>query len=421
MSWPELEQAAGKQFPNLTDVTRGPANAHTRLRLFDRPEGTVPGIILYRDNHYWCPYCEKIQLFLECKQEPYSMDLVTMFCYGEKEPSYKRLVPSGMLPALNLEGEIVTESDDILVKLEDRFGPLKQGEGMSDPAVVALRRRERLLFRAWCNWLCRPSRSEAEEEAAARQFSVVAAEVERGLMETPGPFMLGDDFGIGDIVYVPYLERMSASLYYYKGFNLRDEHPKIGEWFSALEGLECYRGMMSDFHTHAHDLPPQMGGCYTSGSAQATAAAASVDNGPFTSGLLLGNQLDPAAYPEPADSKAEAAHRLLRHRTTLLAVNPVGEEALDVGLRDVVRVLLFGGEPPEPTKGVKGVDAALRYVRDRVSVPRDMPIWSGARLRDAIEAVARGYGNAIGPPIASRNRYDQDPRPFKDARAAALK
>ena len=41
-----------------------------------------------------------------------------MFCYGEKEAWYKRVVPSGMLPALELDGELITESDVILAHLE---------------------------------------------------------------------------------------------------------------------------------------------------------------------------------------------------------------------------------------------------------------------------------------------------------------
>ena len=66
-----------------------------------------------------------------------------------------------------------------------------------------------------------------------------------------------------DLIFVPYVERMNASLAYYKGYRLRAEHPAIDRWFRALEQLETYRGTQSDFHTHAHDLPPQMGGCWS--------------------------------------------------------------------------------------------------------------------------------------------------------------
>ncbi len=115
--------------------------------LFGMSEADVR-LTLYRDNHAWCPYCQKVWLWLEEKQIPYRIEKVTMFCYGEKESWYKRKVPSGMLPAVELDGRIITESDDILLALERVFGTL--AAGMEDPQVLPLRQLERLLFRAWC-------------------------------------------------------------------------------------------------------------------------------------------------------------------------------------------------------------------------------------------------------------------------------
>lgn len=104
--------------------------------------------MLFRDHHAWCPYCQKIWLWLEEKKVPYRIQKVTMFCYGEKEKWYKKIVPSGMLPAVQLDGKVITESDDILTALESSFGPLHKGMGHRD--VLPLRKLERLLFRAWC-------------------------------------------------------------------------------------------------------------------------------------------------------------------------------------------------------------------------------------------------------------------------------
>lgn len=57
-----------------------------------------------------------------------------MFCYGQKEDWYRKIVPTGYLPALAIDGKITTESDVILQKLEDEFGPLN-GQSMTDDAV----------------------------------------------------------------------------------------------------------------------------------------------------------------------------------------------------------------------------------------------------------------------------------------------
>ncbi|MGK7884238.1 MAG: glutathione S-transferase N-terminal domain-containing protein, partial [Crocosphaera sp.] len=92
LSWTELE--------NLTDWTRdninGSTNSQAILRLFGHEEKDIR-VTLYRDNHAWCPYCQKVWLWLEEKQIPYRIKKVTMFCYGTKERWYKKIVPSGML------------------------------------------------------------------------------------------------------------------------------------------------------------------------------------------------------------------------------------------------------------------------------------------------------------------------------------
>ena len=72
-----------------------------------------------------------------------------MFCYGNKESWYKKIVPSGMLPAVQIDGKTITESDDILIALEHIFGALN-GQSMDDENVIDNRNLERQLFSAWC-------------------------------------------------------------------------------------------------------------------------------------------------------------------------------------------------------------------------------------------------------------------------------
>ena len=52
--------------------------------------------------------------------------------------------------------------------------------------------------------------------------------LQSALAATPGPYFL-EQFSIADVVFTPYIERMAASLFFYKGFVLRDpqKHPRI--------------------------------------------------------------------------------------------------------------------------------------------------------------------------------------------------
>ncbi|MGK7892091.1 MAG: glutathione S-transferase family protein [Xenococcus sp. (in: cyanobacteria)] len=393
LSWQELAALTNFQI----DTVNGATNAQAQLRLFGHDESDIR-VTLYRDNHAWCPYCQKIWLWLEEKQIPYQIKKVTMFCYGKKESWYKRKVPSGMLPAIELDGQIITESDDILIALEKVFGVL--GWGMEDPQVLPLRRLERLLFRAWCNWLCYRSRSSREENYNRDQFIEIVALVEEALARTPSPYFLAD-FSTADVIFTPYVERMNASLYYYKGYSLRELNPHLSQWFDAMESRATYRGTQSDFHTHVHDLPPQMGGCWENGEAQMLINKARVDNGPWMG-------LPDVMYPEPETSRSEALHRVLKHRDNIVKVNPAPDTLFEEALRCALTYMMTGEKCLPPT----GSDSALRYLRDRINVPRDMSIYAAKRLREALETTAALVGDGQGKPIPFNHRRDQDPAHF---------
>lgn len=397
LSWSELESLASFEL----DRVNGPTNAQAKLRLFGAREADVR-VTLYRDNHAWCPYCQKVWLWLEEKRVPYRVEKVTMFCYGKKEDWYKKIVPSGMLPALALDGQIITESDDILLALERAFGPVEYG--MQDPAVLPLRQLERLLFRAWCGWLCQPAGWFRQESSNREQFVGVVQKVEAALGQTPGPYFL-EVFSTADIVFTPYVERMNASLFYYKGYSLREENPRLSDWFDAMESRPAYRGTQSDFHTHSHDLPPQMGGCYENSDPQTAVNQKRVDEGPW-----LG--LPDVAYAEPETSKFEALARVIKHKENILRANPVDAAVFDEALRCGLTRLMTGErcEPPD------GSDVGLRYLRDRINVPRDMSIYAAKRLRQALEDTAALAGERQGPPISMRDRRDQNPVDFAVSR-----
>ena len=396
LSWSDLASLAMPE-PNRIE---GPTSAQATLRLFGQPESNVM-VTLYRDHHAWCPYCQKIWLWLEFKRIPYRIRKVTMRCYGPKEPWFLEKVPSGMLPALELNGRLITESDDILLALEQQFGPL--GMAMTVPEALELRRLERLLFQAWCIWLCSPRLSPRQQVLAREQFQDIARRFERELNREEGPWLRGPEPQTVDLIFVPYVERMNASLAYYKGYRLRAEHPAIDRWFRALEQLETYRGTQSDFHTHAHDLPPQMGGCWPDDGAEAKRLAERIDRGDG-----LGE--DEACWDadHQADQAVIALSRVLRHQQRLREVNPMGAAAFDQPLRCALTRLVRNTPCPPPA----GSAAGLRYLRDRISVPRDMPLPAARLLRQALEATAQLDGPEQAKPLPVRDRFDQDPRPF---------
>lgn len=71
--------------------------------------------------------------------------------------------------------------------------------------------------------------------------------VDRELAAAGGPFFLGADLSLADITFVPMLERIAASLLYYKGCAVRGggRWPAVERWFEALERRPTYLGTKS--------------------------------------------------------------------------------------------------------------------------------------------------------------------------------
>lgn len=131
---------------------------------------------------------------------------------------------------------------------------------------------ERRVFSDWCGWLCTSS---APRQRQAN-FEATMELIESELGVSSGPFFL-EDFSLVDIVFAPFLERMDASLTFYKGFRMRTEgleipsdcrfersigrYPNLERWFAGMESRPTYIATRSDYFTHCYALPPQLGGC----------------------------------------------------------------------------------------------------------------------------------------------------------------
>lgn len=104
--------------------------------------------------------------------------------------------------------------------------PRAQGDP-SHPRVRPLLSLERQLFSCWFRWLT----SSANEGAQRLNFISLMDSVDDELRQAGGPFFLGPELSMVDCMFAPFLERMAASLPYYKGLPVR------------RQAQVCFRGM----------------------------------------------------------------------------------------------------------------------------------------------------------------------------------
>eukprot|EP00182_Erythrolobus_australicus_P002991 CAMPEP_0185837318 /NCGR_PEP_ID=MMETSP1353-20130828/11184_1 /TAXON_ID=1077150 /ORGANISM="Erythrolobus australicus, Strain CCMP3124" /LENGTH=509 /DNA_ID=CAMNT_0028536219 /DNA_START=225 /DNA_END=1754 /DNA_ORIENTATION=- len=293
-------------------------------RTFDSASDSTSNSIkftLYRDRYYWCPYCQRVQLQLELKRVPYRIQMINMNCYGSKPREFLSKVPSGLLPVLevhNADGtsDIVTESMDIMLLLEDlcpaetsllsiatntAASALGSQEAVSNFARECLQ-AERQLAGAWLNYLRGNNGRNFSNRGAQLAFESALDQVEH-LLSTRSEsrwFLGGAQPSLIKCVYAPFLERVEATMLYFRGSNIRAQRPRLAAWFDAMDELSLYRNSKSDVRTHARALPPQIGRCLVAPNAEKVAQT--IELRPTRS--LLGAVPPPVALCVEVDSKS---------------------------------------------------------------------------------------------------------------------
>lgn len=411
----------------------GPPHTNCKLRLFGQSEDKVR-VTLYRDTAAWCPYCQKVWMMLEEKQIPYKIEKINMRSYGDKPAWFLQKVPSGLLPVVEIDGEMVTESIVIMQILEANFeGPrLCPAPGTPEfDEANALLKLERQLFGDWCNLIFRPSGGMGGlfGGGAKASFEKTLDKVEAALAVHPdSPWLLGGDApSLVDMQYISHVERMLASCLYWKGMQLRkmERFPLLENWLDAFEQRPSYQATKSDYYTHVKDIPPQYGPGYADDGAQVEAATRAIGGLGSSWRLPLDLQspgalepLSPHMDPGEEVARHEAAYKLLSNLDAIVrfccrAVGRPGakrfgaqladpyaepdmawEAEVDVMLRHVISALVSGsaleGDAAAALTKDMGAEASndraklascLAYLRDRVGVPRDMSFPAAMQLR----------------------------------------
>lgn len=100
---------------------------------------------------------------------------------------------------------------------------------------------------------------------------------------------------------------------------------------------------------------------------------------------------------------------MIKHKDNIIAANPCQDKPLvDEALRCAMTYMMTGDAVQPPA----GSDEVLRYIRDRVNVPRDMTLYPARHVRAALEQIASMDGTGQAVAISLRDRYDQDPQIF---------
>lgn len=426
ISWSELKNKiestkTGSFFLNqqlLRDKGDGLANTWANLRLFGEKEENVR-VVFYKDTASWCPYCQKCWILLEEKKIPYRVKRINMRSYGDKPVDYLKLVPNGLLPAVEIDGRFQTESIDIMFTLDKLFSGTKHpsfwpNKNTADEArAQKLMKLERDLFGLWCNLIFRPS---FPGNSSIRKFEECLVMVNNELNMTEGPWFLSS-LSIVDLQFVTHVERMLASCLFWSGLKIRNsgKYQYIDRWLDAFESRESYMATKSDYYTHVMDIPPQYGQGYSLPGSESIASKIIGDDNHWTLPLPAFNyfnDIEPVSKSiDPGDEEArhEAAYKIIANydniiKFSLRGAGKKGNKQFQAPLADpyAVPALELYGEMEHIFKvlvlalidgttdvqinindrnTVNKLVSSLEYFKFRIGVPRDMSYPAARQLR----------------------------------------
>ena len=145
-----------------------------------------------------------------------------------------------------------------------------------------------------------------------------------------------------------------------------------------------------------------MGGCYKESNEQQITFSKLIDTGEGLGNYELNKNYDAKYFAKIA------LKRVIKHKDNLIKVNPYNKEFFEESLRSALTHMITG----EVVIAEKLSGKSLRYLKNRISVPRDMPIISARLLRQSLNKIELLSDNNEIDKIPLNHRYDQDPRNF---------
>ncbi len=392
-TWEQLFEIAQKNTSarRVRRPGQSPSTAPIPSSVHKLPPDTTPPVLLYRDTNSWCPFCERVWFALEEKEIPFATEFIDL---SNKPKWYTDQVPTTLVPAAKIEGELVYESKDILLALEERFGTTLLPDDPEENAVARqlVEDAETNGFRDIAYKFLRETPADTNLLASLQAgFEAKLDELEQALAKYPGPYFLST-FSLIDIMYSPHLDRLAANLPVYRGYHIKGNprFPRINAWFEALNQRPAYHRVKSDNITNNLLVRRRFG------------------LEPIGNSLPLD-----AADSQSIQYRAEAAERLSDNREAAIgdilknsgvqALAPDGDisaikEAVDLHLRLLAEYLINGNGAPLPGGRTGGKDSTdtnvaavgaitLAYVRNRICAPRDMSAGAATAFRAAADKV----------------------------------
>ncbi|KIW52173.1 hypothetical protein PV05_07834 [Exophiala xenobiotica] len=242
----------------------------------DHSRPTPSSIIFYANS--FCPFAQRIWIALEIRGVPYQMvEVLPAHIDSYRPPELLEVNPEGHIPCLRHGNWAIWESNVVLEYLED----LAMGQSLLPPGNPQLRAHCRLwtdhinrkILPSFYSLLLTPppqhhqprsdlngdmdmdGQSQAQAASAA-QHEMLISTLQRNITSlvnashATGPFFLGNEIGFVDVMFAPWIIRLSRVLGYYRNFPRPEVGTRWRQWVDAIEADERIKRTISDENSY---------------------------------------------------------------------------------------------------------------------------------------------------------------------------
>ncbi|KAE8730442.1 Protein IN2-1-like protein B [Hibiscus syriacus] len=182
---------------------------------------------------YTCPFAQRVWITRNSKGLQDKIKLVPLNLQNRPAWYKEKVYPENKVPALEHDGKVIGDSLDLIKYVDGNF----EGPSLlpNDPDKRRFFEELLSLMDKFAGMVFTTIKGDSTTEAGA-----AFDHLEHALTKYDGLFLLGDEFSLADIAFIPFVERFQMYLSEVFQYDVTEGRPKLTAWIEAVNKIDAY-------------------------------------------------------------------------------------------------------------------------------------------------------------------------------------